>query len=262
MESLVAASNRANLVIKDGVLEFFPNKKYFDSAYKCIRAPLSGEGNAIWVQGMGLDDSLEIFRHMFIQSQEHNKFAPLKPASHLIQSSSTNTRGQIFSSETLESIQRRLSDGFSSSGQTQELQFAALQVARFVEGASSIFELRKRASELLSSAPGFCQYCGHRREIENGSYWSNSTLRQTLKFSPADYDKSWRKIANDRKAETSRQQALKAISKAFEEGAQYSTRSAALMGLRIDYGAPVKSWFYKSGKSLLSEVDQLVIRQQ
>jgi len=258
MESLVGAANRANLEIKDGVLEFFPNQKYFDSAYKCIRAPLSGEGNAIWVQGMGLDDSPEIFRHLFIQSQEHNKFTPLRPSDHLIQSSSTNTRGQTFNSETLESIQRCLSDGFSSSGQTQELQFAALQVARFVEGASSIDELRKRASQLLSSAPGFCQYCGHRREIENGSYWSNSTLRQTLQFSPADYEKSWRKIANDRKAEVSRKQALDALGKASRDGVEYRNRSEALLGLKDDYGAPARSWFYKAGKDLLADVDRLI----
>ena len=262
MESLVATAKAANLEIKDGVLEFFPNKKHFDSAYKCIRAPLSGEGNATWVHGMGLDDSPEIFRHLFIKSRCRNKFTPLKPVSQLIEERSTNTRGHTLNSESLESIQSRLSEGFSSSGQTQELQFAALQVARFVEGASSINEMRKRATELLSSAPGFSQYCGHRKEIENGSYWSNSTFRQTLKFSPADYDESWWKIANDRKAETSRQQALNALGRAFEEGVRYSTRSAALMGLRIDYGAPVKSWFYKNGKSLLSEVDQLVSRQQ
>lgn len=258
MESLVGAAKKANLEIKDGVLEFFPNKKNFDSAYKCIRAPLSGEGNAIWVQGMGLDDSPEIFHHLFIQSQKHNNFTPLEPAGHLTQSSSTNTRGQIFNSETLESIQSRLSEGFSSSGQTQELQFAALQVARFVEGASSINDLRKKAIELLSSAPGFSKYCGHRHEIQNGSYWSNSTLRQTLQLSPADYAKSWRKIANDKKARISRQKALDALARASKDGVQYASRSAALAALRDDFDAPARSWFYKAGSDLLADVDTLV----
>ena len=88
---------------------------------------------------------------------------------------------------SLDYYQIVLADGFTSSSQTQEIQFAALIVARMVEGVDTVPALRELI-ELVTSAPGYTEYCQHQRQIENGTYWTDKTLRQQLTFEPADYE--------------------------------------------------------------------------
>lgn len=176
------ACRAKNLEVKDGVLELRPNKRNFNSNFKLIRAPLSGEGNALWVGELGglEESSLAIFRHFFNSAANYNKLTPLQDNQPIVAGSSPIRRSKNESNNKLNFYKNRLSVGFSGSGQTQEISLAALVVARMAEGVDSVRGLRQRLIELVSSAPGFHQYCSHQREIESGTYWSDATLKNNL----------------------------------------------------------------------------------
>ena len=217
------ACRAKNLEIKDGVLELRPNRRNFDSNFKLIRAPLSGDGNDLWLGDLGgLEESdVAILRHFFNSAANYNRLTPLQREQAIVACSSSNTRAPVGDNKSLNYYKSVLSDGFSSSSQTQQIQFAALIVARMFEGVDSLPALRDRVSELVSSAPGFQQHCNHQEQILNGKYWSNSTLFATLQFSESDYNKSWRKVYNDKKAQTASKQALQAIRSAIDDGEVY-----------------------------------------
>ena len=130
-----------------------------------------------------------------------------------------------------------------------------------VEGVDSLPELRARVSELVSSAPGFQQHCNHQEQILNGSYWSNSTLFATLQFSESDYNKSWRKVYNDKKAQTASQQALQAIRRAIDDGEVYSSQNIALEALRANYEAPCRRWWLKPDNAKYKKMLDRFIRR-
>ena len=241
------ACRAKNLEIKDGILELRPNRRNFDSNFKLIRAPLSGDGNALWLGDIGgLEESdVVIFRHFFNSAANSNSLMPLQYKPAIIASSSSNTRAPVSNKKSLNYYQSVLAGGFSSSEQTQQIQFAALIIARMVEGVDSVAALRARLIELVTSAPGYKQHCGHREQIENGSYWSNSTLLATLQFSESDYNKSWRKTCNDRKALNASQKAQEAIFSALADGMLYSSQNAAVEALRANYQAPGRRWWFK-----------------
>ena len=69
------ACGAKNLEIRDGVLELRPNRRNFDSNFKLIRAPLSGEGNALWLGDIGcLEESdVAILRHSFSSAANYNR---------------------------------------------------------------------------------------------------------------------------------------------------------------------------------------------
>ena len=241
------ACKAKNLEIKGGTLELRPNRRNFDSNYLAIRLPLSGDGNALKIGDVfGQEESsLAIFRHFFNSAASHNRLTPLQREHAIVASSSSITRSKKSSGNKLEFYKCRLVEGFSGPGQTQEISLAALIVARMAEGVGSVQLLRQRLVDLVTTAPGFRQYCDHQQEIETGRYWSEATLKKQLQFSPADYEKSWRKIHNEKRAREAAQKAQKAIFCAVADEATFTTQDAATAALRANYGAPCKSWWRK-----------------
>ena len=257
-KSLDAAAKNAKLQVNDGVLELFPNLRSYNSAFKCIRAPLSGEGNAFWVHGLDLDDSLAVFRHLFINASGHNKFTPVELESQSVSHSSSYTGAKNGNNNDLLSIRRRLKEGFTAIGQTNEIQLFARIIARCDEGIDNVPDLRRRLIELVASAPGYGRYCQHQRTIENGTYWSDSCLRKTLELSPSDYQKSHWKKANDKSHKKSTYQALQALQRAIDDGKQYRTRAELFSSLRADYGAPSERWWRKYKQYKMAAVNLLL----
>lgn len=257
------ACRAKNLEIKDGVLELRPNKRNFNSNFKLIRAPLSGEGNALWVGEIGglEESSVAMLRHFFNSAANYNRLTPLQHPQPIAACSSPIRRSKNESNNKLTFYKNCLSAGFSGPGQTQEISLAALVVARMSEGVDSVRGLRQRLVELVSSAPGFHQYCGHQREIESGTYWSYSTLKKQLQFTPADYEKSWRKLHNEKLATQATQKALQAISCAVADGITYKTLDAATGALRTNYGAPCKSWWRKQRNKKYKQLLQQLIKK-
>jgi hypothetical protein len=235
----------ADLEIKPGVLELRPNCKRWDAQYQAIRAPLTGEGNSFWAPNysdFGLHDDLVLFWKLFCQLRQHNRFKPMDLEHHPPRVCSPNRRGPVQLEGVLAAAQRRLKQGFTAPGQTNELTFKAQQIARLIEGIDSITELRNRCSELISQAPGFREFCGHQRQILNGSYWGDRTLRETLKFVPAGYIGTWRQHCNQQRADAAADRALRGIMQAVEAGLQYRSLNAAIAHLRAQ-GGPAASWW-------------------
>lgn len=230
------ACRAKNLEIRGGVLELSPNRKNFDSNFKLIRAPLSVDGNALWLGDIGgLEESdVAILRHFFNSAANYNRFTPLQAKPAIVSGSSSITRSKKSSKNKLDFYKCRLADGFSGPGQTQEISLAALIVARMAEGVDSLQLLRQRLIELVTTAPGFREYCDHQQEIETGRFWSKSTLKKQLQFSPADYEKSWRKIHNEKRAQEAAAKAQNAFLTAVADEATFTTQDAATAALRAN----------------------------
>ena len=235
----------ADLEIKPGVLELRPNCKRWDAQYQAIRAPLTGEGNSFWApefSDFGLHDDLVLFWRLFCQLRQHNRFKPMDYQRHPPRVCSPNRRGPVRSEGALAAAQARLKQGFTAAGQTNELTFLAQQIARLMEGLDSTEALRRRCIELVSQAPGFLEFCDHQREVLDGSYWADQTLRKTLTFVPGGYEGTWRQRCNQQRADEASERALKAIQRAVEAGLRFRSLNAAIAHLRAQ-GGPAASWW-------------------
>ena len=115
-----------------------------------------------------------------------------------------------------------------------------------VEGIDTVPSLRARLIELVTSVPGYTEYCQHQRQIENGTYCLDATLRQQLTFEPADYEKSSWKVHNDKKDQTASRQTLQAITRVIDDGMVYSSQNVALEALRAYYDGPCRRWWWKT----------------
>ena len=96
---------------------------------------MSGDGNA-WLGDLGVleESDVAILRHFFNSAANYNRFTPLQREQAIVACSSSNTRAPVGDNKSLNYYKSVLSDGCSSSSQTQQIQFAALIVARMVEG--------------------------------------------------------------------------------------------------------------------------------
>jgi len=247
------------LLVKDGVLEVYPNDSQ-TNLFKVIRAPLSGNGNAFWLDGLDMFcDDLWVFRQIFLQRSCFNTLRSSAIEAQLLSTSSSNTRGPVNTDSTsFESIRARLAEGFTSTGQTQEVQFSALQYARLIEGVSTVEGLRQRCSELVSAAPGFREYCSHQRGIKSGQYWSRSTLKKALGLEPRGYQ-CWQKKHNESHHKNARQRALEALEAARKASQDYLSINKAISALQVLYGAPARSWWFKPANAdVLAQLKGLV----
>ena len=250
----------ADLEIKPGVLELRPNRKRWDAQYQAIRAPLTGEGNSFWApefSDFGLHDDLVLFWRLFCQLRQHNRFKPMDHQHHLPRVCSPNRRGPVRSEGALAAAQARLKQGFTAARQTNELTFLAQQIARLIEGLDSTEALRRRCIELVSQAPGFLEFCDHQREVLDGSYWADQTLRKALELSPGGYEGTWRQRCNQQRADEAAERALKGVLGAVEAGLRFRSLNAAIAHLRAQ-GGPAASW-WKHPKN--NSIKQRVIEQ-
>ncbi len=253
----------AGLQVAPGILELRPNCKAWDANYLSIRAPLTGEGNSFWAPDygdFGLHDDLAIFQQIFCQLRQHNPFNPFDVEQDITRECSPNWRGPVRSKGALAAAELRLRQGFTASGQTNELTFLAQQIARLIEGIDSVEALRRRCTELVSQAPGFLQFCNHQKEVENGSYWTDQTLRKALALSPGGYEGTWRQRCNQRRADQASERALSAIERTLEDGLQFSSLNAAIAHLKAQ-GGPARSWWMKPQNQEIKQrlLDQLVL---
>lgn len=249
---------REELLIRDGVLEIFPNEAQ-TNLFKVIRAPLSGNGNAFWIDGLEMwCDDLDIFRQIFLKRSCFNTLRSSAIEAPLLSTSSSNRRDLVNNKGSFDCIRARLSEGFTGKSQTREVAFAALQHARLIDALSSPAAIRSRCVELVTSAPGFSEFCGHQRQIETGAYWSRGDIDNALALTPGAYQ-SWQREHNEAKHNDARQRALEALQAARKASVAYRSLNKAIAALRRLYGAPVKSWWIKSANAdLLAELKELV----
>ena len=250
---------REALLVRDGMLEIYPNDAQ-TNLFKVIRAPLSGNGNAFWIDGLDMwCDDLDIFRQIFLQRSGSNALRSSAIEAPLLSTSSSNRRDLVNNKSSFDCIRARLSEGFTGKSQTREVAFAALQHARLIDGLSSPAAIRSRCIELVTSAPGFNDFCGHQRQIKTGAYWSRKDIDNALALTPGAYQ-SWQREHNEAKHKDARNRALEALQEARKSSLVYASLNKAICALRSDYGAPVKAWWIKPvNADLLAELKALVV---
>ena len=90
----------------------------FDSNFKLIREPLSGEGNALWLEDIGcLEESdVAILRHSFNSAVNYNRLTSLQTKPAIVAGSFSITRSKKSSKNKLDFYKCRLAEGFSGPG--------------------------------------------------------------------------------------------------------------------------------------------------
>lgn len=247
----------AGLEVRDGILELRPNRKSNDSSYKLIRAPLTGEGNRLWADGLGYVEELQVLSIFWKRAQEKNRVKLTSPRLTNSVHSPSNTRGPVKSKGKLNAAKERLCEGFTGPGQTQSLKLMALQVARFSEGISEIYALRERVCELLENAPGFTKHCGHQAEILRRTYLSKGELCRTLQMPLVRYEGTTWEAYNLESAKGASGRARKALEIANEKGMRFASQNKAIECMKA-MGGPGRSWWMKPRnnffRSLLNEL--------
>lgn len=248
---LVKAIQASNLELKDGVLELRPNTKGFNSSYKAIRAPLTGEGNAIWIENYDLVEEPSVLKQMWEVTAAYNILKPIIQ-DESVKTYSSNRRGHCKSGRSLQDAVDLLAEGFTGSGQTQKLKLAALQQARLIEGIDSLEELDSRAHTLIEEAPGFEKYCGHQREVSLRQLFSRRELKATLELKPGGYSGTWKETANLNRSENAKERAELQLHIAEKAGLKFANETAAIRYL-ANKGGPARSWWKKKANTTLCQ---------
>jgi hypothetical protein len=147
---------KKNLMIKDGQLEIFPNRRK-TGLYKALRMPLIAPDS--WVLN---DDLAPIHRD---QARFCDEWENALDCNQEFKINGNKPEEPNWIQEHRE----RLRVGFTGRGQTQEVSRAAAIIAAKDGGLYGI-ALQRRMCKLVSEAPGYRAYCGHQKEIDRGSF--------------------------------------------------------------------------------------------
>lgn len=246
-----------NVEMKNGVLEVRPNRKSYGTQYLAIRAPLTGEGNGIFIEDFGFSYELSVLKKKWTDAKCTNKLLH-KTTSAYTSTSSSNRRAYKNKTGALARAQERVLQGFTGRGQTQGLKLACLQVARLTEGIDNEEELRSRVLELIIQAPGFDSFCGHKKDIESGRLLTSQELRKALTLIPGGYKNTWKEEANKNRTKDAKSRAVAAVKIALLEKRRFASLMEAFRYLKSK-GAPARSWWYKQENSpLLAALKEMI----
>jgi hypothetical protein len=266
-----------------GHLEVFPNVKQWDSGYRVIRLPFSGQGNGLLLDCFGLVEepgALPAFwRHaardnFVVKTLRIAKREPCAgpynlqdPDRHdVISVNWIHPRSRrpdsapvvyAFKGETamkdsrqahrlpcsLAEARELLDRGWTDRGQTQALMLAALMVAG--QNSDEPSTVATLVRDLLMDAPGFEQWSGHSGQIRSGELPGKAACRKAARFSPS-YVSSWKEWANRRRAEDAGGRAALALDAAIDMGLPTTSINATIDYLRTSHGAPSRAWWFKS----------------
>ncbi|AII49682.1 hypothetical protein KR52_11090 [Synechococcus sp. KORDI-52] len=151
-----------------------------------------------------------------------------------------------FSPISVEDAKYLLKVGWTGRGQTQQLQLAALMVARSQHAEADL--IADEVCELLVACPGFYDHCGHVEEILRKERPGRSACKKAAVFDPC-YEGSWKEAANKKRSEDASMRAVAALKRAEEEGLTCASISSAITELLQRYGSPQKRWWYKKANS-------------
>ena len=141
---------RNKLQVENGVLELRPNRKGYGTQYLAIRAPLSGEGNGLIVEGFGIVENHKAFMLQWNEAQNANRLKEIEDKESCTISSS-NRRGQPKKKGGLNQAVNVLEVGFTGKSQTQRIKLEAMQKARLIEELESESAEREREREKPSA---------------------------------------------------------------------------------------------------------------
>ena len=247
------ALTEAGLENRNGVLEVRPNQKSYNSQYQAIRAPLTGEGIALFIDDIGFTEELAILKQQWIKAKVNSLFSSPKKRNRK-RCYSSNRRGQQKKKGGLNQAERILESGFTGKSQTQLIKLAAMQKARLIEELDTEHALRERSHQLIEEAPGYKEHCRHKKAIKNRTYISRSEIKKALSLIPGGYQGTWKEEANTRKRENSKKQAQIQVERMLRNQCHYKSRADAFLDIK-ENGGPNRYWWYKrENATYLSEI--------
>ena len=150
------------------------------------------------------------------------------------------------SPKSVEDAKYLLKVGWTGRGQTQQLQLAALMVARTKHAEVDL--IADEVCELLVGCPGFYDHCGHVDEILRKERPGRSACARAAFFDPV-YEGSWKQVANKKRSEDASVRAAAALRRAEAEGLHWVSVSSAIAGLHQLYRSPHKRWWYEKNNA-------------
>lgn len=265
-----------------GHLEVFPNVKQWDSDYRVIRLPFSGQGNGLLLDGFGLVEEPGALPALWRNAARENfvvktlRIAKREPGAgpYNLQDPegqdviSVNwihprprrpdsspvvyaVKGELLIKEPLQPhrLPRSLAEarelldrGWTDRGQTQALMLAALMVAG--QNSDEPATVATIVRDLLIVAPGFEEWSGHSKQIRSGELPGKAACRKAARFSPS-YVSSWKERANRSRAEDAGGRAALALDTAIDMGLPTTSINATIDYLRTSHGAPSRAWWFK-----------------
>ena len=248
---------RNQLQVENGVLELRPNRKGYGTQYLAIRAPLSGEGNGLIVEGFGIVENHTAFMLQWNEAQNANQIIKVEDKKSCTIASS-NRRGQQKKKGGLNQAEKILETGFTGKSQTQRIKLAAMQKARLIEELDTESALRERSHQLIEEAPGYEEHCRHKKAINNRTYISRSEIKKALSLIPGSYQGTWKEKANARKRDNSKKQAQIQLERMLRNQSHYKSKAEAFLDIKKN-GGPSRAWWYKSeNAAYLSEIAERV----
>lgn len=265
-----------------GRLEIFPNVKQWDSDYRVIRLPFSGQGNGLLLDGFGVVEEPgalpalwrnaarqnHVVKALRITKREpgagpYNLLAPeghdvisvnwIHPRSRRPDSSpmvyadksemAGKDSGQsLLLPHSLAEARALLARGWTDRGQTQGLMLAALMVAG--QNSDEPATVATLVRDLLINAPGFDQWSSHTDQISRGELPGKAACRKAARFSPS-YVSSWKERANRRRAEDAGDRADLALAAAINAGLPTTSINATIDYLKRVNNGPCRAWWFK-----------------
>ena len=270
--------------LSGGVLEVFPNDKLFESSYKAIRMPFTGQGNGLFVEGFGVVEEPEVFRahweeaaqfnqvvkSMLISEREQDcgpynwveeddngllKFIPL----NWIAPFSRRCDRRLVSAVKGEGLLEWPPEQSNVSPKSVEDAKYLLQVGWTGRGQTQLLQLaalmvaRTKYAEANLIADEVCEllvacpgFYDHCGHVDEILRKERPGRSACAKAAFFDpcYEGSWKEVANKKRSEDASERAVAALRRAEEEGLNWASVSSAITGLLHRYGSPQKRWWY------------------
>ncbi len=252
------ACSSKGLEVENGIIELRPNAKNYNSDYLTIRSPMTGEGNAVWIEGIGLVDELSAFKNVWKSTSGYNCLIRSDnwKEEYLVEKRRINASAER--KNGLKMAEETLAKGFTGPGQTQGIKLAALQKARLIENIDNIDDLRSRTYELIVRAPGYEEFCGHKAQISSGRLLSQAELKKTLSLAPGGYNGTWKEVANVKRADDAHARAEQGINDAIAQAITFGSEQAAIQFMKAN-GGPSRSWWKKpKNAAVLARLHELI----
>lgn len=228
----------AGFVLEPGTLEIFPNVPRPGSDHQGIRIPLLTKGSFVldFETLIPIHNNIEAFCDDWERLLSWNEDFRLP---NLVQAATGYFR-------RLPEAKKRLEQGFTAKGQTDELAGQAAYIAAS-EGLSGA-ALRSRMNALLKQAPNCKELSGHWHEISQGKsekwwrHFSDKAAKACLNTAP-NYSRKARKTNphyNDELARRKRCDVLAAVNALLAQGRKFSTitdsRNAVISEVKLQGG--------------------------
>ena len=271
--------------LSGGVLEVFPNDKLFDSEYKAIRMPFTGQGNGLCVEGFEVVEEPEVFRAHWEEAAQFNqvvqskliskreqgcgpynwveddnngrlKFVPLNWIAPFSRRCNRRVVSAVKGEGPLVGPSHEPADSPKSVEEAKQLLHAGwsgrgqtqmLQLAALMVARTEHSQADLIADRVRELLKACPGFDEHCGHVDEILRKQRPGRSACAKAACFDpvYGGSWKEKANKKRSEDAIDRALASLLRAEEEDLYWPSVSSAIAFLSKQYGAPRKRWWYK-----------------